>query len=82
KFKDPATGEWYYLQYRAPVGYDAPTALAGNKGAATYTLTPWAGTAPRRAAKFKDPATGEWYYLQYRAPVGYDAPTALAGNKG
>ncbi|MGY3568071.1 hypothetical protein [Sinomonas sp. RB5] len=32
KFQDPLTGEWYYLQYKAPVGYDAPTAVNGNQG--------------------------------------------------
>ncbi|MDR6622964.1 hypothetical protein [Sinomonas atrocyanea] len=32
KFQDPLTGEWYYLQYKAPVGYDAPTAVGGNQG--------------------------------------------------
>lgn len=32
KFQDPLTGEWYYLQFKAPVGYDAPTALNGNQG--------------------------------------------------
>ncbi|ASN51098.1 transglycosylase SLT domain-containing protein [Sinomonas sp. R1AF57] len=32
KFRDPATGEWYYLQFKAPTGYDAPTALGGNRG--------------------------------------------------
>ncbi|WP_336857526.1 M12 family metallo-peptidase [Sinomonas albida] len=32
KFQDPVTGEEYYLQYKAPVGYDAPTAVNGNQG--------------------------------------------------
>ncbi|WP_138444006.1 LGFP repeat-containing protein [Sinomonas susongensis] len=32
KFTDPATGEVYSLQYKAPVGYDAPTATSGNQG--------------------------------------------------
>ncbi len=32
KFTDPSTGEVYYLQYKAPVGYDAPTATSGNQG--------------------------------------------------
>lgn len=32
KFTDPVTGEVYFLQYKAPVGYDAPTAVNGNQG--------------------------------------------------
>ncbi|WP_460991186.1 transglycosylase SLT domain-containing protein [Sinomonas soli] len=72
-----------YLYEYGGMGRGDEIANIGTPGAAsTYTLTPWAGGAPRRAAKFKDPSTGEWYYLQYRAPVGYDAPTALAGNQG
>ncbi|MGN6406661.1 LGFP repeat-containing protein, partial [Sinomonas sp.] len=51
-------------------------------GAATYTLSPWAGSGASRAVKFTDPSTGEIYYLQLKAPVGYDAPTAVNGNLG
>ena len=32
EFTDPATGEIYNLQYKAPIGYDAPTATGGNQG--------------------------------------------------
>jgi uncharacterized protein with LGFP repeats len=32
KFKDPATGEWYYVQFKTNTGYDAPTAVGGNRG--------------------------------------------------
>ena len=32
KFKDPATGEWYYVQFKANTGYDTPTAIGGNRG--------------------------------------------------
>ncbi|WP_171042326.1 LGFP repeat-containing protein [Sinomonas gamaensis] len=51
-------------------------------GAATYTLSPWAGSGASRAVKFTDPSTGEVYYLQLKSPVGYDAPTAVNGNLG
>lgn len=55
----------------------------GTAGAAaTYTLSPWAGSGSSRALKFTDPSTGEVYYLQLKAPVGYDAPTAVNGNLG
>lgn len=32
KFKDPGSGETYYIQLRLPVGYDTATAANGNKG--------------------------------------------------
>lgn len=32
KFTDPKSGEVYYLELRAPVGYDAVIAQAGNRG--------------------------------------------------
>jgi uncharacterized protein with LGFP repeats len=51
-------------------------------GAATYTLSPWAGSGASRAVKFTDPSTGEIYYLQLKSPVGYDSPTAVNGNLG
>ncbi|WP_269450084.1 hypothetical protein [Arthrobacter sp. U41] len=32
KFTDPISGEAYYLELRLPVGYDAATAVGGNRG--------------------------------------------------
>lgn len=32
KFRDPVSKEVYYLQYRSSVGYDAATAVDGNRG--------------------------------------------------
>jgi uncharacterized protein with LGFP repeats len=32
KFTDPVSGETYYLELRLPVGYDAATAVASNRG--------------------------------------------------
>ena len=32
KFTDPVSGEAYYLELRLPVGYDAATAVGGNRG--------------------------------------------------
>ena len=32
KFTDPTNGDVYYVQLRLPVGYDASTAVTGNKG--------------------------------------------------
>ncbi|MDN3937855.1 M43 family zinc metalloprotease, partial [Arthrobacter sp. YD4] len=32
KFTDPVSGEVYYLELRLPVGYDAATAVNGNRG--------------------------------------------------
>ena len=32
KFRDPISGEVYYLELRLPVGYDTATAVGGNRG--------------------------------------------------
>ena len=32
KFTDPISGEVYYLELRLPIGYDAATAVGGNRG--------------------------------------------------
>lgn len=47
KFTDPASGETYYLELRAPVGYDTATAVGGNRGVkiTKKDVLGWSGNA-------------------------------------
>ncbi|WP_104179071.1 hypothetical protein, partial [Arthrobacter sp. B0490] len=47
KFTDPASGEVYYLELRAPEGYDAQTAVNGNRGVkiTKQDILGWSGNA-------------------------------------
>ncbi|MEG9248792.1 hypothetical protein V6S67_11940 [Arthrobacter sp. Soc17.1.1.1] len=47
KFTDPASGETYYLELRAPVGSDAATAVGGNRGVkiTKKDILGWSGNA-------------------------------------
>ncbi|WP_140395093.1 zinc metalloprotease [Arthrobacter sedimenti] len=47
KFKDPVSGETYYLELRAPVGSDVATAVGGNRGVkiTKQDVLGWSGNA-------------------------------------
>jgi hypothetical protein len=47
RLTDPGTGEIYYLEYRAPVGYDDASAVSGNRGVkiTKQDIMGWSGNA-------------------------------------
>ena len=45
KFKDPGSGETYYVQLRLPVGYDSATAVNGNRGVQILKAGPEPGSS-------------------------------------
>ncbi|MHA7262571.1 zinc metalloprotease [Arthrobacter sp. TMN-37] len=47
RFTDPGNGETYYVEYRAPIGFDAATALGGNRGIkiTKQDIRGWSGNA-------------------------------------